>query len=78
MKDKEFPQYTGLKDFLRGVKKLYKMHGNIPVFLTVDHNIVAPLGIAVQWGELLGGDAIVLMGGHPGYPKSFKKGSVTK
>ena len=72
------PEYTGLKDFARGMQKLYKMHGNIPVFLAVDNNMVAPFGNALQWGELLCGEAIVLMGGHLGYPQSFKKGSVTK
>lgn len=43
------PTYTGLKDFARGVKTLYDMHGNIPVFLSVDGK-VAPFGIALVSG----------------------------
>ena len=40
------PRYTGLKDFARGVQKLYKLHGNIPVFLSVN-GVPAPFGIAL-------------------------------
>ena len=54
------PKYTGLKDFARGVKKLYKIHGNIPVFIgVVGEDTVAPFGIAIRQTSLLGGDAIV-------------------
>ena len=73
-----FPTYTGLKDFARGVQKLYKMHGNIPVFIEVDNDKVAPFGIAIKMSELLDGEAIVLKGGYSGNPCSFKKGSVTE
>ena len=72
------PTYTGLKDFARGVQKLYKMHGNIPVFIEVGDDKVAPFGIAIQMSELLDGEAIVLKGGYSGNPCSFKKGSVTE
>lgn len=71
------PTYTGLKDFARGVQKLYKMHGNIPVFIEVGDDKVAPFGIAIQMSELLDGEAIVLKGGYSGNPCSFKKGWVT-
>ena len=76
-KSKELPRYTGLKDFARGVQKLYKMHGNIPVFLGIGNDMVAPFGIAIQMSELLGGEAIVLEGGFAGTPRSFEKGTVT-
>ena len=72
------PTYTGLKDFARGVQKLYKMHGNIPVFIEVGDDKVSPFGIAIQMSELLDGEAIVLKGGYSGNPCSFKKGSVTE
>ena len=71
------PKYTGLKDFARGVQKLYKMHGNIPVFLEVAGHF-APFGIAVQCSELLGGEAMVFKGGLPNDPHAFTKGDVTE
>lgn len=73
------PTYTGLKDFARGVQKLYKLHGNIPVFIGIaGEDEVAPFGIAIQQTSLLGGDAIVFEAGPMKSPSSFKKGSCTK
>lgn len=66
------PTYTGLKDFARGVQNLYKLHGDIPVFIGVageDH--VAPFGIAIQQSSLLGGNAIVLKAGPMRSPNCF-------
>ena len=77
MKD-SLPTYTGLKDFARGVQKLYKLHGNIPVFIEVGDDKVAPFGIAIQMSDLLDGEAIVLKGGYSGNPLSFEKGTVTR
>ena len=57
------PKYTGLKDFVRGCQKLLEMHGNVPVFLQVDGR-VAPFGMAVQNSDLLGGEAMLFMGGN--------------
>ena len=72
------PRYTGLKDFARGVQKLYKMHGNIPVFIGVaGEDTVAPFGIAVQQTSLLDGDAIVFKAGPMRSPESFEKGDCT-
>ena len=56
------PKYTGLKDFARGVQKLYEMHGNIPVFIQVDGR-VAPVGMAISSSDLLHGNAILFLGG---------------
>ena len=73
------PTYTGLKDFARGVQKLYEMHGNIPVFIGVaGEDEVAPFGIAIQQTSLLGGDAIVFKAGPMRSPNSFQKGDCTK
>ena len=73
------PQYTGLKDFARGVQKLYELHGNIPVFIGVaGEDNVAPYGIAIQQTSLLGGDAIIFKAGPMKSPSSFQKGEVTK
>ena len=71
------PRYTGLKDFAQGVQKLYKMHGNIPVFLEVAGHF-APFGIAVQCSELLGGEAMVFKGGRTRDPQEFEKGDCTE
>lgn len=73
------PRYTGLKDFARGVQKLYKMHGNIPVFIgVVGEDTVAPFGIAIQQTSLLGGDAIVFKAGPMRSPESFEPGDCTE
>ena len=73
------PTYTGLKDFARGVQKLYKLHGNIPVFIgVVGEDEVAPFGIAIQKSSLLGGDAIIFEAGPMKSPNSFKKGDCTE
>ena len=73
------PIYTGLKDFARGVQKLYKIHGNIPVFIGVaGSDEVAPFGIAIQQTSLLGGDAIVFKAGPMKTPNSFQKGDCTE
>ena len=78
MKD-TLPAYTGLKDFARGVQKLYKLHGNIPVFIGVaGEDEVAPFGMAIQQTSLLGGDAIIFKAGPMKSPNSFKKGSCTE
>ena len=78
MKD-TFPAYTGLKDFARGVQKLYELHGNIPVFIGVaGEDEVAPFGIAIQQTSLLDGDAIIFRAGPMKSPNSFKKGSCTE
>ena len=57
----EIPAYTGLVEFARGVNKLAKMYGNVPVFLSVN-GLVAPFGIAVQESSLLGGESITFCG----------------
>ena len=72
------PMYTGLKDFVRGCQKLLKIHGNIPVFIQVEHGEVAPFGMAITSTDLLGGDALILVGGEPGLAKWFEKGECTK
>lgn len=78
MKD-TLPTYTGLKDFARGVQKLYKLHGNIPVFLGIaGEDKVAPFGIAIRQASLLGGDAIIFKAGPKKSPRSFKKGDCTE
>ena len=74
---KEIPQYTGLKDFARGVQKLYKMYGNVPVFVEVDGN-VAPFGIAFQDVSLLNGEAMTFVGAYSMPRNEFKKGTVTE
>ena len=71
------PKYTGLAEFSRGVQKLAKMYGNVPVFLEVN-DMVAPFGIAVQEGSLLGGDSITFCGGISKPRESFTKGTVTE
>ena len=73
------PKYTGLKDFARGVRKLYKLHGNIPVFIGIaGEDKVAPFGIAIQNSSLLGGEAMVFEGGRPRDPQEFEKGDCTE
>ena len=72
----KIPTYTGLKDFSRGVQKLYEIHGNIPVFISCDGK-VAPFGIAIQNSSLLGGDAIMFVGGASKPIEEFQKGTVT-
>lgn len=78
MKDTR-PAYTGLKDFARGVQKLYRLHGNIPVFIGVaGEDEVAPFGTAIQQTSLLSGDAIIFKAGPMKSPNSFKKGDCTE
>lgn len=63
---KEFAKgdgYIGLKDFASGVQKLYKMYGNIPVFIQVDDR-VAPVKTAISSSDLLHGNAILFLGGE--------------
>lgn len=55
-------KYTHLKEFAKGMAILAKKHGDVPVFLEVD-NKTAPFGMALAKTELLGGNAIVLIGG---------------
>lgn len=57
------PTYIGLKDFARGVKKLYEVHGNVPVFIQVDGR-VAPVGTAISSSDLLHGNALLFLGGE--------------
>jgi hypothetical protein len=71
------PTYTGLKDFVRGCKKLLEIHGNVPVFLKTGDGEVAPFGIAITMSELLDGEAIVFAGGIPKKPVEFEKGECT-
>ena len=71
------PKYTGLAEFARGVQKLAKIYGNVPVFLEVN-GLVAPFGIAVQEGSLLGGESITLCGGRTRPREAFTKGAVTE
>ena len=73
----EIPAYTGLVEFARGVQKLAKMYGNVPVFLEVN-DMVAPFGIAVQEGSLLGGESITFCGGITRPREAFTKGEVTE
>ena len=56
------PKYTGLRDFVRGCQKLLELHGNVPVFVQVDDK-VAPFGLAVTNSSLLGGNAMLFVGG---------------
>ena len=74
---KDIPKYTGLAEFARGVQKLAKIYGNVPVFLEV-YGLVAPFGIAVQQSSLLGGESITLCGGITRPREAFTKGTVTK
>lgn len=72
------PEYTGLKDFVRGCQKLLKIHGNVPVFIGVaGEEDVAPFGIAIQETSLLGGNAIVFKAGPMRSPSSFQPGDCT-
>ena len=71
------PKYTGLTEFARGVQRLAEMYGNVPVFLEVN-DMVAPFGIAVQEGTLLGGDSITFCGGYSKPREAFTKGTVTE
>lgn len=75
----KLPTYIGLKDFARGVKTLYEMHGNIPVFLSVDGN-VALFGIALVSGTgyIDGHEAIAFVAHSTSKPGSYKKGTVTE
>lgn len=73
----EIPAYTGLVEFARGVQKLAKMYGNVPVFLAVN-GLVAPFGIAVQESSLLGGESITFYGGITRPREAFTKGVVTE
>ena len=71
-------KYTGLKDFSRGIQKLYEIHGNIPVFIgVVGEEDVAPFGIAIQQTSLLGGNAIVFKAGPMKSPSLFQPGDCT-
>ena len=71
------PTYTGLKDFVRGCQKLLKIHGNVPVFIQTEYGKVAPFGIAVTSTDLLGGDALILVGGNSKTAKEFEPGDCT-
>lgn len=71
------PKYTGLKDFARGIQKLYKAYGNIPVFIEVSDDKVAPFGMAIRMSSLMDCNALVLKGGHPKKPESFELGECT-
>lgn len=71
------PRYIGLKDFVNGCQKLLKVHGNIPVFIEADTGKVAPVGNAITMNSLLGGEAIVFVGGYSDSPEKFKKGECT-
>ena len=71
------PRYTGLKDFARGIQKLYKEYGNIPVFIEVADDKVAPFGMAIRMSSLMDCEALVLKGGFPGKPESFEPGECT-
>ena len=72
------PRYTGLKDFVRGCQKLLKIHGNVPVFIQTKHGEVAPFGMAITSTDLLDGNALILVGGHPNAPEKFEKGDCTE
>ena len=73
------PTYTGLKDFARGVNTLYKMHGNIPVFLSVDGE-VAPFGIALTSGSayIEGQEAIAFCAHSSSKSGKYPKGDCTE
>ena len=71
------PTYTGLKEFAIGVQRLAELYGNVPVFLEVN-GMVAPFGMAVQEGTLLGGDSITFCGGYSKPREEFTKGTVTE
>ena len=76
--NESIPDYTGLKDFARGVQKLYQLHGNVPVFLSVN-NVVAPFGIALLQSDVIEGqDAIVFKAYSKGGNVKYKKGTVTE
>lgn len=73
------PTYTGLKDFARGVNKLYKLFGNIPVFLSVDDS-VAPFGIALTSGSAyIDGQEAIAFCAHTSLDGGkYPKGTCTK
>lgn len=73
------PDYTGLKDFARGVQKLYEMHGNVPVFISVD-GTVAPFGIALCGTTYVEGQDAIAFCGHATVRQGekYKKGTVTE
>lgn len=74
---KDIPKYTGLAEFARGVQKLAKIYGNVPVFVEVDGN-VAPFSLALQEGNLLNGESIAFCGVYSKPRRGFKKGTVTE
>lgn len=72
------PKYTGLKDFARGVQKLYETYGNIPVFVSVD-NIAVPFGMALTSGSsFINGQEAIVFGGYTSEETGhYTKGTVT-
>lgn len=77
-KEKTIPKYTGLKDFVRGCKKLLSLYGNVPVFIEVAEDKVAPFGMAISMSDLLGGEAIVLKGGYAHNSTEFTESDCTE
>ena len=71
------PRYTGLNDFVRGCQKLIKIYGNVPVFIQTKHGEVAPFGMAITSTDLLGGNALILVGGDPKTASEFEEGDCT-
>ena len=74
------PRYTGLKDFARGVQKLYEMHGNLPVFLQVNESL-APFGLALVSGCCyIDGQTAIAFCAHANRAEGckYEKGTVTE
>ena len=71
------PDYTGLKDFARGVQKLYELHGNVPVFLSVN-DMVAPFGIALLQKNVVEGQDAMVFNAYSNGTGKYKKGTVTE
>ena len=71
------PDYIGLKDFARGVQRLYLMHGNIPVFLSVNE-VVGPFGIATLQSDVVEGHDAMVFNAYSNATGKYKKGTVTE
>lgn len=71
------PDYTGLKDFARGVHKLYELHGNVPVFLSVN-DVIAPFGIATLQSDVIEGQDAMVFKAYSNAIGKYKKGTVTE
>ena len=71
------PAYIGLKDFARGVQKLYELHGNVPVFLSVNDDI-GPFGIALLQTDVIEGQDAMVFKAYSNSIGKYQKGTVTE